>query len=91
MSECLFCKAAEDVGVCYRYASWCHGCMVRMVAGGRLFWGAEREGRMTPEYRGQMEALFGAEWRTAHAEVKAEAERVRGMLKGGNAGRGTCC
>jgi len=78
---CEHCEAAKMSLHYGRLSAACHGCRVRTVARGPQFAEARSAGRLTPTYIGMMSRLFGAEWRLAHDEVKAEGLRIASLQR----------
>lgn len=52
---------------------------MRSIATGPVFWQSEQDGKLTSAYRQALERAFPGDWKTAHAEIKVEAERIRAL------------
>lgn len=74
--DCPDCTTAQTKPTCF-YTAGCRGCTVRMLARCEDFFLAERAGRLTASYRHVLTLALGDV--EAHAEVKAEAERLKAM------------
>lgn len=79
MTTCDYCVRAQSDPGCPLYRAHCRGCQVRSIATGPAFWQSEQDGKLTPAYRQALERVFLGDWKTAHAEIKAEAERIRAL------------
>ena len=62
------------------YMLACRACTLRNIARGPAFWQSQRDGKLTPAYRRQLEALGvpGA----VHQEVKAARNRMSERVAG---------
>lgn len=81
--SCPDCTRAATNPVWPGYHASCHGCKVRALANGPLFWHSMTDGQQTPEYRAALAAVFGeAGAQAGHADVKAEFGRLKN-LRGG--------
>lgn len=69
---CSACQAAESDPQTGRYNANCDACTVRAVAQSPQHFEARKSGRMTPNYKAMLVALFGNDgWQAAHERVKA--------------------
>jgi len=78
---CPDCEAAQTASHHGGYHANCQGCQVRALATGPGFWESSRAGTMTPGYRKALETTFGDDWKSSHAQVKAEGERLKNLEK----------
>lgn len=79
MTDCDCCTSAKSAADYPMYRAKCRGCLVRSIATGPVFWQSEQDGKLTSAYRQALERAFPGDWKTAHAEIKVEAERIRAL------------
>lgn len=79
MTDCPDCTAAQTHQHHAGLRASCEGCKVRALANSLIFWTGKRAGRMVPEYKKELELVFGQDWQAGHERVKAEHARLRAL------------
>lgn len=59
------------------YITRCRECSVRHLSRSLSYWKAKQAGKMLPEYKQALEAVFGSEWQEGHKMVKHADERSK--------------
>ena len=83
---CPNCERAKTDANWPLYQTTCHGCTIRQLAGGPVFFECAprkdgEKGRITPAYKTAMVAIFGDAWKDAHEEVKTEYARLQDLKR----------
>lgn len=79
---CPACEAAKTDPYPGLLNANCRGCMIRALASSPTFFDASKSGKVTPAYRKELEKLNPNDWKTSHAEVKTEHDRIQALKKG---------
>lgn len=74
--HCRSCAAAVDNPLTGLYDSGCVFCSARQLAHGIEYTRACAAGKLLPEYRDALQAVFGDEWEAGHRLVKDFARRI---------------
>lgn len=69
-SSCEACNTAEQNPLSGLYYTKCKDCSVRHLSRSLSYWKAKQAGKMLPEYKQALEAVFGSEWQEWHKMVK---------------------
>ena len=73
---CDACDNAQHQPLWGGFQANCLPCMARMLAHGPAFWQSRQAGKLTPEYRRALEAIFGTEHEQWHETVKEWSARI---------------
>lgn len=78
-AKCKDCLQALAVKHWAIFNANCAGCKVRAIASGPAFFDAIKSNTITPRYRDELQASFGASWKAGHEAVKKERKRLEAM------------
>jgi len=71
--NCEACESAKKNRWCGMYRADCKECSARALSHSPMYWSAAEADAITPAYRDALQAVFGDEWKSWHAKVKAWA------------------
>ncbi len=74
---CHACERAESNPRTGLYQANCPECKARALANSPQYFESAMAGVITTGYRTALESAFGADWKNAHANVKAWSERLK--------------
>ena len=59
-----------------RFTFGCFECTTRALAGSPMFYESAQSNAITPNYRSQLKAMFGGDWKEAHEAVRTWHDRI---------------